>query len=111
MKNVVHGQPMDFGNLEDIDMVLLCSRPSQTIIRYTQMKAYGNHFKVEDSRSCSLQKIDNGVAFVFDMPTVDVHEVFVNYVGILKDIFKLDYGLVHNPMIIFRCEWIKQEDN
>ncbi len=27
------------------------------------------------------------------------------------DIFKLDYGLVHTPTVIFRCEWIQQEDN
>jgi len=62
---------------------------------------------MEDLRSHSLQTFDSGVAFVFDMPTIDASEVFVNYVGILKDIFKLDYGLVHTLLIIFRCEWIK----
>lgn len=71
------------------------------------MKAYWNHFEVEDSRSYSLQTFDSGVAYVFDMPTTNVFEVFVNYVGILKNIFKLDYGLMHNHVIIFRCEWIK----
>jgi hypothetical protein len=75
------------------------------------MKAYGNHFKVDDSRNCSLQTFDSGVASMFDMPTIDASEVFANYVGIFKDILKLDYGPVHTPMIIIRCKWIKQEDN
>jgi hypothetical protein len=71
------------------------------------MKAYGNHFRVEDSRNCSLQTFDSGVVSVFDMPNVDAFKVSVNYVGILKDIFKLDYSPVHTLAIIFRCEWIK----
>jgi hypothetical protein len=75
VKSVVHGQPMDLSNLENIDMVLLCSRLGQTIIRYTRMKAYGNHFNVEDSRSHSLQTFDNGVVFVFDIPITNVVEV------------------------------------
>jgi hypothetical protein len=107
VKNVVHGQPMDLSNPEDINMVLLCSKLGQTTIRYIWMKAYWNHFEVEDSRSYSLQTFDSGVAYVFDMPTTNVFEIFVNYVGILKNIFKLDYGLMHNHVIIFRCEWIK----
>jgi hypothetical protein len=111
VKNVVHGQPMDLSNLEDINMVLLCSKPGQTTIRYIRMKAYGNHFEVEDSRNYSLQTFDSGVAYVFDMPTTNVFEISVNYVGILKNIFKLDYSLMHNLVIIFRCEWIKRENN
>jgi hypothetical protein len=75
------------------------------------MKAYGNHFNVEDSKSRSLQTFDSGVTFMFDMPITDAFEVSMNYVGIFKDIFKLDYNLVHTPVIIFRCEWIKREDN
>jgi hypothetical protein len=35
----------------------------------------------------------------------------IQYVGVLKDILKLDYGHVQSPIIIFRCEWMKQEDN
>jgi hypothetical protein len=75
------------------------------------MKTYGNHFKVEDSKSCSLQTFDSGVVFVFDMPTTNAFEVFVNYVGIFKNILKPDYGPVHTLVIIFRCKWIKREDN
>jgi hypothetical protein len=48
---------------------------------------------------------------VFDMPTTNGFEVSMNYVGIFKNIHKLDYGLVHTHVIIFRCEWIKRKDN
>jgi len=41
VQNVVHGHPMDSNNLEDLDKVFLCSRPSQATAWYTQMKAYG----------------------------------------------------------------------
>jgi hypothetical protein len=34
-----------------------------------------------------------------------------DYVGVLKDILKLDYGPLRTPIIVFRCEWMKQRDN
>jgi hypothetical protein len=51
------------------------------------------------------------VAFVFDVPTIDATSVSMNFVGVLKDILKLDYGLMHTPIIVFRCEWVKGVDN
>jgi hypothetical protein len=54
-----------------------------------------------------LQTYDNGIASVFEMPTLDATNVFVNHVGVLKDILKLNYDYVHTPIIIFRCEWMK----
>jgi hypothetical protein len=35
----------------------------------------------------------------------------VNYVGVLKDILKVDYGPMRQPVILLHCEWIKREDN
>ena len=35
----------------------------------------------------------------------------LNYVGLLKDILKLNYGPLRTPVIFFRCEWMKQCDN
>jgi hypothetical protein len=32
VKNIIHGHPMDLNNLEDLDRVLLCNRPSQITI-------------------------------------------------------------------------------
>jgi hypothetical protein len=71
------------------------------------MKAYRNHYKVEDSKSGLLQTYDNGIASVFDVSTQDAANVSVNYVGVLKDILKHNYGLIHTPIIIFSCEWMK----
>jgi hypothetical protein len=64
------------------------------------MKAYG-----------LLQTYDNKIASVFDVPTHDVANVFVNCVGVLKDILKFNYGPIHTLIIICRCEWMKWEDN
>jgi hypothetical protein len=41
------------------------------------MKAYGNHFKVEDSKSKLLQTYDSGIANVFEQQTIDAREVKV----------------------------------
>jgi hypothetical protein len=95
----------------DVDTLLLCIRPSQKATRYTKMKAYGNHFKVQDESSSRMQTYDSGIASIFDVPTEDARDVSVNYVGVLKDILKLDYRLLRNPVILLRCEWIKRVDN
>jgi hypothetical protein len=38
-------------------------------------------------------------------------KVSMNYVGVLKDILKLDYGPLHILVIILQCEWMKRQDN
>ncbi len=92
-------------------MVLLCSKPSQTVTQYTRMKAYGNHNRLEDSKNGLLQTYDSGITSVFDVPTHDVANVYVNYVGVFKDILKFNYGPIHTPIIICKCEWMRREDN
>jgi hypothetical protein len=89
---------------------LLCSRPFQTMTRYTHMKAYDNHFRVEDSKNNSMQTFDSGIVSLFDMLTLGARDFSLNFVGVLKYILKLDYGCLHTPMVNFRCEWIKQEN-
>ncbi len=104
VKNVVHGHPMDVNNPKDLDRVLLCSRPSQIAIWYIRMKAYENHFKVEDSERNSMQTFDSGIASIFDMSILDVRDLSLNFVGILKDILKLDYGHLHTPIVILKLQ-------
>jgi hypothetical protein len=58
-----------------------------------------------------MQTYDNGVASVFQVPMLDARDVVVNYVGVLKDILKLDYKQVRTLIILFRCEWMKRQDN
>jgi hypothetical protein len=31
----------------------------------------------------------------------------LQYVGILKDIILLDYGLISQPIILFKCDWVR----
>jgi hypothetical protein len=103
----IYGHPMDINNPKDLDKVLLCSRPFQIATQYTWMKAYENHFKVEDLKSNSMQTFDNGVASIFDMSTIDARNLSLNFVEVIKDTFKLDYGHLHVLIVIFKCEWIK----
>jgi hypothetical protein len=58
-----------------------------------------------------LQTYDNGIASMLDMPIVDNTNVLVNYIGVTKNILKFDYGPMHTPIIIFKCEWMKSKDN
>ncbi len=48
---------------------------------------------------------------MFDVRIDDATNVSMNYVGVLKDILKLNYGSIHTLTIIFKCEWVKREDN
>jgi hypothetical protein len=70
IKDVVRNHPIDPNDEDDMNRVLMCSRPSQLTTRYTRMKAYGNHFRVEDQQSRTLKTYDSGVASVFHMPSV-----------------------------------------
>ena len=89
----------------------MCRKPSQKATRYTRMKAFGNHFRVDDDASNHLQTYDSGVASVFKVPAMDSRDVSINYVGIVKDILKLDYRPLHSPVILLRCEWVCTHDN
>ncbi len=51
VKDVVHGALIDLRNLKDIDRGHLCHKPSQVVVRFTRIKAYGNHFKVTQSKN------------------------------------------------------------
>ncbi len=111
VKVVIHEQQLDLGNPDGLDVVLLCNKPYQVAMQYTKMKTYGNHFRVEDPKSRLLQTFDSGIASMFKQKIVDARDqMFIQYVGVLKDILKLDYGHVQSPIIIFRCEWMKRED-
>ena len=111
VNKTVHNHDYDPNNIDDMDRILLC-RPSQKTTQYTRMRAFGNHFRVEDLQSALLQTYDSGIASIFEVPTVDSQsEVSLNYVGVLQDILKLDYGPLRTPIILFRCEWLKREDN
>jgi hypothetical protein len=68
VKGVIWSSPLDVRNEDDMDKLLLTSKPSQIATRYTRMKAFGNHFRVADESSTRMQTYDSGVASVFQVP-------------------------------------------
>ena len=84
-------EDLDVNKPEDFDKLLLYMKPSQRAICYCRMKAFGNHFCVEDAASTYMQTYDSGVLLLFTVPTTNARDVSVNYIGVIKDIFKLDY--------------------
>ena len=111
IRGAVGPHSIDVTSADDMDALLMCTKPSQKTTRYTRMKAFGNHFRVEDDTSRRLLTYDSGVASVFQVPVDDARDVAVNYVGIVKDILKLDYGPLNTPVILLCCDWIKKHDN
>jgi hypothetical protein len=65
------------------------------------MKAYEKQFRMEYLKNNSMQTFDSGIASIFDMSTFDAKDVSLNFVGVLKDIFKIDYHHFHTHVVIF----------
>ena len=98
-------------SLEDRDRLMLTRKPLQKAIRYSRMMAFGNHYRVDDEANLQLETYDCGVAAVFQVSAPNQQDMSVHYVGVLKDILKLDYGSLSNPIVLMRCEWVKRTDN
>jgi hypothetical protein len=111
IKEELSRQPLNTSSAEEMDLQLLSRKPSQWATRYLRMKANGNHFRVDDPTTTQLQTYDSGVTSIFHIPIEDAWEVSINYVGVLKDILKLDYGPLHIHVNLMKCEWMKRADN
>ena len=75
------------------------------------MKAFGNHFRVDDDASARMLTYDSRIASVFEVSIGDATDVFVNYIGFVKDIFKFDYRPLLRPIVLLRCKWAKWADS
>ena len=95
IKEEVSHWPLNTSSMEEMDLQLLSWKPSQRATRYFRIKAYGNYFRVDNPTTTQLQTYDSGVTSIFHVPTEDAREVSINYVGVLKDILKLDYKPLH----------------
>jgi hypothetical protein len=99
------------GVLEDQDALHLSVLPSPFASRYTRMKAYGNRYRVSiNTTNNTSATYDSGVASVFhqeQQSTVGTRLGVLQYVGILKDIILLDYGPISQPIILFKCDWVR----
>jgi hypothetical protein len=58
-----------------------------------------------------MQTYDSGVASAFEVPTIHAIDVSVNYVGVVKDILKLNYGPLSRSIVLLTCQWAKRSDN
>ena len=108
MKWKIHSADLDMADPNEADTVLLSNPPSLKCKRYARMKAYGNHWRVDDEYSRSSGTFDSGVA-CFE---VNKHSngSGKDYVGILEDIIVMDYGDLKTPVILFSCQWKKRYD-
>jgi hypothetical protein len=86
VKGVIHGQQLDLGNSDGLDIMLLCSKPFQVAMQYTRMKAYGTTLEWKDPQNRLLQTFDSWIASMFEQQIVDARDqMFIQYVGVLKD--------------------------
>jgi hypothetical protein len=111
VRHLPEAEEVDVSIPEEFDKILLTMKPSQRATRYCRMKAFGNHFRVGHPGSELLQTYDSGVASVIEVPTTEATDVSVNYVGVVKDILKLDYGPLSRPIVLLRCQWAKGSDS
>ncbi len=92
--------------MEDHDVLALCCPPTMTTLRYQQLKAYGNHYWVSSCSIARMMNYDYGVASIFNQQQMRDENVAIQYVGVLKDIYLLDYGPISSPIVLMRCEWV-----
>lgn len=105
----IHDSDLDMLDPNEHDTVLLSNPPSLTCKRYKKMKAYGNHWRVNDEIGQSMGTFDCGVAC---FETNDYSSGSgKDYVGTLEDILVIDYGDLNTPIILFLCQWKKRTDS
>jgi len=65
---------------------------------------------VDDQTSVGCVTYDNGVASFFSHNNVDDNHhpsIQLQYVGILKDILQQDCETMSTPIVLFRCDWVR----
>jgi hypothetical protein len=69
------------------------------------MKAYGNHFWIDNDCKNLPVTYDCGVASIFQQSQGSEDEVLgaIQCVGTLKEVLWLDYGPISLPITLFRC--------
>ena len=111
MLSIVIECDLDLKNPDNMHRLLLNRRLSQRATQYTRMIAFRNHFWVDDESTEQLVRYNNGVAFMFEMPSKGATDLSMNYVRVLKDTLLPKYGALPTSIILMHCEWMKHEDN
>ncbi len=108
IQNAIRTHIANGSTIEDKDVMHLSMKPKPIALRYTKMKAYGNHYRVnEGGAKTTMATYDSRVTSIFQQPQT-THEGTtlgsIQYVGVLKDIILLDYGPISQPMVLFKCD-------
>ncbi len=87
----------------NIDLVLFSTPPSFIAMNYKKMKAYGDHFRVDDEQTHLLVTYDYSVKYIFQQSQGNENNVLdqIQYVGTLKQILQLAYGPMSSPIFLF----------
>jgi hypothetical protein len=88
--------------MEDPNVDALNCPPSTKALRYQRMKAYGNHFRVNDCNTKGMVSFNCGVASMFGQwqaHNIGDEHALIQYFGVKKDILRLDYGPISTPII------------
>ena len=93
-------------NNVDIDLLRLSNPASKDAETYTQMWAYGNHYRVVNDRDeCGFVTQDYGIASIFGAE--EGRSAGVTMVGVLKEIIVVRYSAQRR--VIFRGSWIRND--
>jgi len=105
MQNVIQEHWHRKMALEDPDIDALSCPPTRKTLRYQRLKAYGNHFRVNECYMEGMVNFDCGVASIFGQWQAHMGDehALIHYVGVLKDILRLDYGPISTPIILMQC--------
>jgi hypothetical protein len=83
-------------------------KPKPIALMYTKMRAYGNHYRVnEGGAETTMATYDSRVTSIFQQPQATHEGItlgFIQYVDVLKDTILLDYGLVSQLVVLFKCD-------
>ncbi len=100
--------------MEDSDMEALSCPPRTTALWYMKVKAYGNHFRVNECNTKGMVTFDYGLlTSIFGQQQAHMGDgdTMVEYVGFIKDIFKMDYRPISTPIILMQCAWVKTRND
>ena len=90
----------------DIDLLRLSNLPSKDAETYSQMWAYGNHYRVlNEGESAGFVTQDYGIASIFGAE--EGRSAGVAMVGVLKEIIVVRYSAQRR--VVFRGSWIRND--
>jgi len=66
VRKAIHAHQATTSNMTiDLNLIHFFVPPSFIVLKYNKMKAYGNHFQIDNDQNSLLVTYDCGVAFVF----------------------------------------------